>query len=362
MKDLNQEYDERVTPLRDLAPHLESLMRTLMTTERISLHYVTSRVKTKVSTLRKLQRPDKDYTGIGDLTDVLGIRIVTYFPDDVDAVAEVVRREFLIDPQNSIDKRAALDPDRFGYLSLHFVAKLNESRASLAEYRQYGDVAFEIQVRSILQHAWAEIEHDLGYKSAAAIPAEIRRRFSRLAGLLELADAEFAEIKKFLTNKDAEIEQASSNPETVDLDAESLFIFIQRDPSLKSFDRQAGRIAGVPVEPATRSYASLQLENVERMGIHTWQELSDRLEEDREILHEFAKAWILDLYQDSDQVEFEHINSVPQGIGIYYLYLWEIAQGNIPPSPGIEEYLDDLKRARDYVIRSASQPGGTHGE
>jgi hypothetical protein len=56
-------------------------------------------------------------------------------------------------------------------------------------------IKFEIQMRSSLQHTWAEIEHDLGYKSMYEVPREVRREFSRIAGLLELADESFVRIR-----------------------------------------------------------------------------------------------------------------------------------------------------------------------
>ena len=61
------------------------------------------------------------------MTDLLGVRIITYFPDEVDKAAKLVEREFCVDPDNSVDKRSILDPDRFGYLSLHYVLTLNRS-------------------------------------------------------------------------------------------------------------------------------------------------------------------------------------------------------------------------------------------
>src|SRR5438309_774277 len=61
--------------------------------------------------------------------------------------------------------------------------------------RILADSVAEIQVRTILQHSWAEIEHDIQYKSVSVIPAEIRRRFMSLAGMLEIADREFQAIQ-----------------------------------------------------------------------------------------------------------------------------------------------------------------------
>ncbi len=94
------------------------------------------------------------------------------------------------------DKGAELiEDERFGYQSIHYLVKLTSRRARLPEYDPFADSIAEIQVRTILQHAWAEIEHDIQYKSALVIPAEIRRRFMSLAGMLEIADREFQGIQ-----------------------------------------------------------------------------------------------------------------------------------------------------------------------
>jgi putative GTP pyrophosphokinase len=81
-------------------------------------------------------------------------------------VAELIEREFVIDRDNTVDKRKQLDPDRFGYLSLHHIVQLGPTRSQLVEYSSFGGIKAEIQTRSILQHSWAEVEHDLGYKSS----------------------------------------------------------------------------------------------------------------------------------------------------------------------------------------------------
>jgi ppGpp synthetase/RelA/SpoT-type nucleotidyltranferase len=195
--DFDRSYDAATSRMEDFRLVLERLIQILLEEKGIPVQVVTSRVKPRASAQRKLQRPDRN-GNISSLTDLLGVRVITYFRDGVDSAARVIEREFLVDSARSVDKRAALDPDRFGYLSLHYILQLDQKRSQLAEYRTYADILFELQIRSILQHAWAEIEHDLGYKSEAEIPRTVKRRFSRLAGLLELADDEFLGIREEL--------------------------------------------------------------------------------------------------------------------------------------------------------------------
>jgi ppGpp synthetase/RelA/SpoT-type nucleotidyltranferase len=199
MNNFEEEYHRIAEPMQAFQLPLEGLIQVLLESEGIRVHGVASRVKTKTSVERKLQRSD-EARNISSLTDILGVRVITYFPDEVDVVANLIEREFTVDRKHSTDKRMALEPDRFGYLSLHYILQLAQSRSALPEYRGFKDIKFELQIRSILQHAWAEIEHDLGYKSEVAVPKAVRREFSRLAGLLELADAEFLRIREELAS------------------------------------------------------------------------------------------------------------------------------------------------------------------
>ena len=230
MKDFDSDYDRATVGLQAFGLILEGLIQSTLEANGLQVHSVTSRVKSKASIRRKLERLDRE-RDINSLTDILGIRIITYFRDEVDAVARLIENEFLIDKERSVDKRAALDPDRFGYLSLHYIAQLNQNRSQLVEYSMYTGVLFEVQIRSILQHAWAEIEHDRGYKSEAEVPKAVRRRFSRLASLLELADDEFLGLRDELarlprsiprslsTDLQAEIERLLARPQVISLPA-----------------------------------------------------------------------------------------------------------------------------------------------
>ncbi len=130
---------------------------------------------------------------LNEITDQAGIRIITFFPKTIDDIDRVINAEFLVHEKS--DKADTLKQNgRLGYQSVHYLISLGANRAVLAEYSQFKDLVAEIQVRTILQHAWAEIEHDIRYKSLETAPLSIQRRFISLAGLLELADREFQAI------------------------------------------------------------------------------------------------------------------------------------------------------------------------
>jgi ppGpp synthetase/RelA/SpoT-type nucleotidyltranferase len=128
------------------------------------------------------------------ITDLSATRIITYFPRTIDEIDRLLLEEF--DVLERSDKAKDLHAEeKFGYQSVHYLVRLSRTRSELAEYQRFAGATTEIQVRTVLQHAWAEIEHDIQYKSASSIPRDIRRRFMALAGMLEIADREFQAIQ-----------------------------------------------------------------------------------------------------------------------------------------------------------------------
>lgn len=154
---------------------------------------ISHRVKSTESLSGKLKRKSGKYTDLLDITDLCAARIICYFNDTVDKIADALRERFIVDEKNSVDKRTALNATQFGYLSLHYVVSLKPSNIYSQELCK---IRSEIQIRTVLQHAWAEIEHDLGYKSEFGVPMPIRREFSRIAGLLEIADNQFSTLSQ----------------------------------------------------------------------------------------------------------------------------------------------------------------------
>lgn len=165
------------------------------------IHTVQSRAKDFESFSGKASKID-DETGalkysdpLSEITDLAGVRVITYVPQTVKEVEDVIRREFNV--QERLDKDAALlGAGQIGYKSIHFLVQFKESRTQATEYSRYSSLVAEIQVRTILQHAWAEMEHDIQYKSDQQIPNDLKRRFVALAGLLEIADREFQSIQQ----------------------------------------------------------------------------------------------------------------------------------------------------------------------
>lgn len=183
----------------DFAASIRNILSAALTD--YSIHTIQARAKDFDSFAKKSAKIDKDsgelkyLNPLDDLTDLAGVRIITYVQQTIRDIEEVIRNEFSIVERSDKDA-ALLDAGRIGYKSIHFLVKIKDPRINSSEYAQFKDMVAEIQVRTILQHAWAEMEHDIQYKSDQQIPNELRRRFIALAGLLEITDREFESIQK----------------------------------------------------------------------------------------------------------------------------------------------------------------------
>ncbi|CQR74923.1 GTP pyrophosphokinase YjbM [Sporomusa ovata DSM 2662] len=204
-------YRKNHSMYNDFTHEMQDLVTNFLMKKNIRIHSIVSRVKGETSLKNKIVK--KNYTKLEGITDLCGIRIITYFSDDVDLVANIIQEAFTIDPINSVDKRKLLPVTQFGYLSVHFIASLTTSQLQLPNYKNFANCKVEIQICSILQHAWAEIEHDLEYKSQATISYNVRRKFSRLAGLLEIADSEFVVLRDHLQPSSVLAKKALFAPE-----------------------------------------------------------------------------------------------------------------------------------------------------
>lgn len=189
-------------------PHYEQLcevarliLKEALSRKAIKIQSIEGRAKTAESFGRKAAKPSeiepqkpKYINPLEDIKDLAGVRVVAFFPGSLNEIDNVIAQEFEILERSDKGERLIVE-GQFGYNSVHYLVSFSKNRAALPEYERFSQSILEIQVRTVLQHAWAEIEHDIQYKSTSVIPLEIRRRFMSLAGVLEIADREFQAIQ-----------------------------------------------------------------------------------------------------------------------------------------------------------------------
>ncbi len=216
-----QEYEDNLPRFREVEAQVRDTLRRTLQDAGLAVAAIESRVKGYDSLAGKLELKGHKYKSLANLTDILGLRVITFYIDDVDKVASAVERLFTIDWENSVDKRKIHEIDSFGYLSLHYICSIPDF-----PYR------FEIQMRTLLQHAWANMDHDTGYKSGVEIPKRYMRNMSRLAGMLELVDDEFSKIRIELTDYRRRVQALvrSGNLDEVSIDGDTFRSYIDLDP------------------------------------------------------------------------------------------------------------------------------------
>ena len=276
VEDVLAEFDVRSPALKSLCERTKELLEELLQNADVPFQSVQARVKTRKKLKEKYLDPEKKYKRLNDITDLAGLRVITYYPDEVDRVAKVIEKEFGIDPKNSIDKRK-IDLDRFGYSAINYICEHRGERTSLGEYKKFSGVWFEVQVTSILSHAWSEMNHgsyDLGENS----PPQVRRRFFQLKALLELAESQFVELRDKTTNYARAVAiQVETKVPDFPVDAESLKSLINQEPLIDQIDREISTLLKLPLSPARGQSLEFWARGAQEVGFTTVQALRDSL-------------------------------------------------------------------------------------
>ena len=299
---LDQHGEELLQQYRDLRPTLEQLcqqaydlLRQALAEQGIYVTAIEHRVKTEQSLAGKLELKGAKYKSIDDVTDLVGMRVITFYTDDVDKVAVIAKRIFDIDWQESVDKRKLHQLDAFGYNSLHYICRLKT-----------GGPRFELQMRTALQHIWSTIEHDTGYKGDVKIPRKYKRQFSRLAGMLELIDDEFSRLRQELTDYRRQIQSLvkSGKLDEVPLSLESFRNFIDQN----HFDYLNKRIAAVNQAEIYPVSMMPFLPVLESFGMETLGDVQHFMEENAEDAYQLALTQLavtdLDILSSSTALQY----------------------------------------------------------
>ncbi len=230
-------YKQRRPLYESYCGKVKEIIIAAFTHKFVSHHTIEARAKTVESFARKGSRPDKQgnpkyLDAINQITDLAAVRIIVYTLSDVELACKVVEELFEIDQKTNVGEER-IEQGKFGYQSIHYLIRFTNARSTLIDFQIFQDLVCEIQVRTVLQHAWAEIEHDIQYKSSSDLPKSIERKFLSLAGLIEIADREFQSIQ----DEDARIKESIKDNLKDELTRESLEISAQSEVKPKAKQR-----------------------------------------------------------------------------------------------------------------------------
>ncbi|WP_051299597.1 GTP pyrophosphokinase [Arthrobacter castelli] len=202
-----REYSDDDSKYKSASKAILAAVRARLDDDGLNYHVVDERVKESKSLRRKLSRTLSDgspkyINGTDDIDDIIGLRVITYLNEDVELAMAALRGSF--NEIEHVDKTSEQKrKGEFGYSGQHLVLQIGQTKPPNG-CSAYTGQRFEVQVRTVLQHAWAEFEHDVRYKAASRARPEINRAFTLASGLIELADQQFTEINKMVSGQKAE--------------------------------------------------------------------------------------------------------------------------------------------------------------
>lgn len=286
-----EEFDQRVTLFGKMEEIVRSALTQVIQKNGIYINAIETRVKDRKSLIGKLEMKGRKYQLLSDITDILGARVIVFYADEVDKIAALVCKTFEVDWDNVVDKRKNFDLDQFGYMSLHYICRVPQSLFYDPEYPEINEFRFEIQMRTALQHVWATMNHDTGYKTGVQVPNEFIRNINRIAGMLELADDMFSNIRGEIAEYKRQVQSlvANGNFDEVLLDENTFRSYIE----IKPFKGLIERIASINQSEIYEDNLMPYLEVLISMGFKTLGDLKRMIEEYGEGAYKLAvQQWV----------------------------------------------------------------------
>lgn len=202
-----QDYDSWIQAHPTVAADLEAHIIDVLDDAGLTFDRVSVRIKDRMSFARKLANEAyPDYDSFTDAHDVIGVRVITFHSSEIPQLKDALSGLFTV--VRVIDKAAETAREgRFGYASQHLIVSAKDEPWAAEDGASPKYI--EIQLRTVLQHAWAEFEHDVRYKNQQhpeTSSPEVQRAFTLAAGLIELADEQFDKIAGIIGTSGEEVE------------------------------------------------------------------------------------------------------------------------------------------------------------
>ncbi|MGN7931085.1 GTP pyrophosphokinase [Sphingopyxis sp. 22461] len=214
---LKSQYSENYRRAESLKNELVSQIHSIISREKITLGVpLEHRVKSWDSIEEKFDRKSIELPDIRDLSDLIGIRIITLFEKDAQRFEDIFRESFDVIDFEYTGSR--LSDSQFGYQSRHFVAKIKSEWENVPTLKGMTDFKFEVQVRTLAQHIWAAASHKLQYKREDAVPQGLKRSIHRISALLETVDLELARLQQERETYDQTAKNIVSEPNDLNVE------------------------------------------------------------------------------------------------------------------------------------------------
>lgn len=214
---ISNKYKELSNAYEKLGLNLSQALELLLKEANIPFLSINYRIKEADSFLGKIERK-KYESPFEEIEDICGVRVICYYQSDVEKIKHILKKE--LDVLENDNKEESLEFDQFGYRSMHFIVKIKKEWLSAPNYRGLENLKAEVQVRTVLMHAWAEIEHKLAYKSKSQIPTKYRRKLSLISAKLEESDEQFEDIKNQIEQKKNDLIESAKESKKFDTNVE----------------------------------------------------------------------------------------------------------------------------------------------
>lgn len=189
---MRNKYESNLEKYDLLWKNIIESLKILFDEESIKVLSITHRIKSTDSFMWKIER--KGYIDpLKEIEDICWIRVICYYKTDIKKIKKIIEKEFTT--HESENKEDSLSHDQFWYRSQHMIASIKKEWLKIPHYHGLDNIKCEIQIRTSLMDAWAEIEHKLAYKNQDQAPKHLRRKLHRISAFLEVADEQFEEVK-----------------------------------------------------------------------------------------------------------------------------------------------------------------------
>lgn len=278
--------EDLISVHRLLTGALHSYLRGWLTNEGLPGKFdVRSRTKDLDEARKKVAR--KGYESHMDINDLSGLRVIYNFDVDRDVYIDSTLRAF--NGQLEVTRQQT-DSDEFGYRSTHLEGTVSIELAQKLGNADFSGCKFEVQVSTLFQHAWSDVEHGLGYKGAMKLPAVIERKLKQLAALVEVSDQILNDARREVE----EVARAMADPDNRlgrPIDVETLTWFVQNEDLVRRFDKKIAESRGAPVLELDRSYLNKLAIALAYVGIEVLSDLSMSMATDEDGYGHFLDAY-----------------------------------------------------------------------